>query len=72
MSELFLLAVSNPILFISLYKFVFLGYALNIIITLYFTRQLTISERLFAVLKNVLFLIIVQLIRLFAKYLNGF
>ena len=58
-------------LFISVYKFVFLSYTLNIIITLYFTRCLSTYERFSIVLKSLSFIITLQFIRAFAKYLNG-
>lgn len=65
-------AFSDPILFILTYKFTFLMYVFAIILSLYFTRNLCFSDRLYFVSKNFFFMCLVQLVRLLAYYLNHF
>ena len=64
------LAFSDPILFLSTYKFQFLMYFLNIIFGLYLTRNRCFSERVYFVSRNLFVMVLAQVVKLIAYYLN--
>ena len=69
--HLLLLFFSHPISFILLYQFTFFTSTFNIVSTLYFTKDLSLFQRVYAVLSSCLFLFSVQMAILFAYYLNS-
>ena len=66
------LFLSNPLSFILLYKFIFLGYSINIAVALYVTKNLPVSQRFRTVSKTVFLIFAIQMIRLLACHLNSF
>jgi len=67
--NILLISCSNVISFILLYKYVFLTYIFNIILTLYLTKHLLFHERFSLVFKSCLFIFSVQMVKLLASSL---
>ena len=66
-----LVVINDPVSFILFYKFIFLGYAFNLALVLYFTKNLPISQRFYSVFKSFSFIFLLQTIRFLALYLNN-
>lgn len=67
-----LVVINDPVSFILFYKFIFLGYAVNVALVLYTTRNLIISQRFYYVYKSLSYIFLIQIIKFLAEYANKF